>query len=246
VLQRGGAAAKAAQGPVRQTEVQYRTLNPVWDETFVFSNVDLDATVVVTLYDFDLVGSHDFLGRVEVPIYTLPLDKSPPPFYRCPYPCPYCTLTPPLPSRAVDEWIALEARTEDDEVAGDVFLKACPSSPSYPSCPFYPSASSEPSSSSLLPLLSHLPLILLRMTTPPHPAPRRYTPSPRHRIRAAPESPPLCAAAPPPLPRTNRTSLVPPSVLTGQVSSLRADKARGGRAPARGAARRAHAGCGCR
>ena len=50
------------------------------------------------------------------------------PPYCCFYPCPYCTLTPPLPSRAVDEWIALEARTEDDEVAGDVFLKACPSS----------------------------------------------------------------------------------------------------------------------
>ena len=142
MLQRGGAAAKAAQGPVRQTEVQYRTLNPGWDETFVFSNVDLDATVVVTLYDFDLVGSHDFLGRVEVPIYTLPLDKS------------------------VDEWVALEARTEDDEVAGDVFLKACPSSLSYPSYPFCPSSSSYSSPSSLLPLLLLLPLILLRMTPP--------------------------------------------------------------------------------
>ena len=95
MLQRGGAAAKAAQGPVRQTEVQYRTLNPVWDETFVFSNVDLDATVVVTLYDFDLVGSHDFLGRVEVPIYTLPLDKSPPPSTVAPTRVPTVHSLPP-------------------------------------------------------------------------------------------------------------------------------------------------------
>jgi len=36
-------------------------------------------------------------------------------------------------------------------------------------------------------------------------------------IRAVPAS---CAPPPPPLPRTNRTSLVPPFVLSGQVSSL--------------------------
>ena len=56
-----------------------RTLNPVWDEAFPFANIDMDATVVVTVFDHDLIGSHDFLGKVEIPIHSLPLGKVPTP-----------------------------------------------------------------------------------------------------------------------------------------------------------------------
>ena len=34
---------------------------------------------MVTVFDHDLIGSHDFLGKVEIPIHSLPLGKVPTP-----------------------------------------------------------------------------------------------------------------------------------------------------------------------
>ncbi len=40
-----------------------------------FNNVDMDAWAVLTVYDHDIVGSHDFLGKVAVKINSLPMNQ---------------------------------------------------------------------------------------------------------------------------------------------------------------------------
>ena len=49
----------------RKTKVKFQTLEPQWEETFVFSGVHMDSTCVLTVYDHDIVGSHDFIGNVR-------------------------------------------------------------------------------------------------------------------------------------------------------------------------------------
>jgi len=43
-------------------------------------------------------GVLDFEGQVRGSQLSLEETPPPPPPYCCPYPCPYCTLTPSLPS----------------------------------------------------------------------------------------------------------------------------------------------------
>jgi hypothetical protein len=56
--------------PVGRTKVKRRTTNPVWGERFFASaSAALGSErVLVALYDHDVLGSHDHLGSVEIPI----------------------------------------------------------------------------------------------------------------------------------------------------------------------------------
>ena len=58
----------------RKTSVKRRTLRPVWAERFadVVAAKELeDDEVDVSLYDHDAVGSHDFLGRIGIPVTSI-------------------------------------------------------------------------------------------------------------------------------------------------------------------------------
>ena len=46
----------------RQTSVKFQTLEPVWDELFEFNVDTMDETVVLDLYDKDVLSRDDFLG----------------------------------------------------------------------------------------------------------------------------------------------------------------------------------------
>ncbi|KAJ1450927.1 hypothetical protein M885DRAFT_531139 [Pelagophyceae sp. CCMP2097] len=56
-------------GSTVKTTVKKKTLNPVWQEVLRFQCDDEDAQLVISVDDWDLVGSNDLLGRVApVPI----------------------------------------------------------------------------------------------------------------------------------------------------------------------------------
>eukprot|EP01124_Arcella_intermedia_P009249 TRINITY_DN16024_c0_g1_i1.p1 TRINITY_DN16024_c0_g1~~TRINITY_DN16024_c0_g1_i1.p1 ORF type:complete len:995 (-),score=215.70 TRINITY_DN16024_c0_g1_i1:99-3083(-) len=55
----------------RTSNIDYKTLNPVWDETFTFNVHDTNSIIYVDLYDWDKLDSPDFLGLVQIPIRTI-------------------------------------------------------------------------------------------------------------------------------------------------------------------------------
>ena len=57
-----------------QSTVKKKDLNPSWDETFFFDASDDGAVLEVQVFDKDLVGSSDFMGRITIPLASL-LDK---------------------------------------------------------------------------------------------------------------------------------------------------------------------------
>ena len=61
----------------KKTSVKKKTLDPEWTETF---KIRLDAaqrkdTLTLECFDYDLVGSHDSLGKVEIPLNSLALGE---------------------------------------------------------------------------------------------------------------------------------------------------------------------------
>ena len=90
----------AQKGPkaVRKTDVKTKTLDPVWEETFHFFNVDMASSLLVSIFDHDIVGSHDFLGRAVLDLQSLPINQD------------------------LETWFPLEARSDEEEVSGQVCL----------------------------------------------------------------------------------------------------------------------------
>ena len=60
-----------------ETKVQKRTLNPVYNETFVFKNMpysDIEnRTLLMEVYDFDRFSGHDIIGIVKLPLIDVDL-----------------------------------------------------------------------------------------------------------------------------------------------------------------------------
>ncbi|XP_052089981.1 synaptotagmin-1-like isoform X1 [Mytilus californianus] len=60
-----------------ETKVHRKTLNPVFNETFIFKNVPYaetgSKTLVFAIYDFDRFSKHDQIGQVQVPLNSVDL-----------------------------------------------------------------------------------------------------------------------------------------------------------------------------
>eukprot|EP01065_Artemidia_motanka_P042560 TRINITY_DN5737_c0_g1_i1.p1 TRINITY_DN5737_c0_g1~~TRINITY_DN5737_c0_g1_i1.p1 ORF type:complete len:912 (+),score=208.18 TRINITY_DN5737_c0_g1_i1:62-2797(+) len=54
----------------KRTRTIRKTVDPVWDETFMYEGVDGDATLKVTVYDDDRLGRDDYMGEFEIPNVT--------------------------------------------------------------------------------------------------------------------------------------------------------------------------------
>ena len=69
---------KIACGDTQQeTKVCKRTLTPSWNETLTFDSLPPRTShVLVECFDHDLVGKHDFIGSVRIPITDLDLAKA--------------------------------------------------------------------------------------------------------------------------------------------------------------------------
>jgi len=95
-----------------KTKVKKKTLNPTWDEAFVHLTHGIpkeDDNVTVLVYDYDLIGKHNFLGQVKIPSSDLkaPSDK-------------WYTLEPGKNKKKVkgDIRIVIEVQHVDDENSG--------------------------------------------------------------------------------------------------------------------------------
>ncbi|CAH1981191.1 unnamed protein product [Acanthoscelides obtectus] len=63
-----------------ETKVHRKTLNPVFNETFVFKNLPyaeaMNKTLVFAIFDFDRFSKHDQIGEVKVPLCTVDLAQT--------------------------------------------------------------------------------------------------------------------------------------------------------------------------
>jgi len=59
-----------------ETATQNKTLEPRWDETFVFNIRDITSILYITVFDKDILGDPEFLGRVAVPLLRIVPDGS--------------------------------------------------------------------------------------------------------------------------------------------------------------------------
>jgi synaptotagmin-1 len=62
-----------------ETKVYRKTLNPIFNETFIFKNLAYGEiggrTLVFAVYDFDRFSRHDQIGEVQIPLNTVDLGK---------------------------------------------------------------------------------------------------------------------------------------------------------------------------
>ena len=65
----------------RRTKTVPNTNNPVWNQTFIYSNIrwaELRSRVLeVTIWDYDRFGANDFLGEITIDLGNSPLDEEP-------------------------------------------------------------------------------------------------------------------------------------------------------------------------
>lgn len=75
----------ASSGSKYRSKTCYRTVNPVWNETFELhhyesddedDNVALDATVDVHVWDWDFADSDDYLGQCSIDLRSLEREKT--------------------------------------------------------------------------------------------------------------------------------------------------------------------------
>ncbi|EKX38147.1 hypothetical protein GUITHDRAFT_77473, partial [Guillardia theta CCMP2712] len=61
-----------------KTQVIKRSLAPTWNETFTFDFEDgeISSELLVECYDYDMIGSHDYIGSTSLDIKTLTSKKS--------------------------------------------------------------------------------------------------------------------------------------------------------------------------
>jgi hypothetical protein len=87
----------------KQTKIVEKTLNPVWNECF-FIQADPTVPVKIEMWDYDKIGSPDFMGHVSLDLKTVPQD------------------------RVVDLYPPLHARKKKEIVSGAIHLRVYHSS----------------------------------------------------------------------------------------------------------------------
>lgn len=62
-----------------ETKVHRKSLNPIFNETFVFKNIEYnffaDKTLVLAIFDFDRFSKHDQIGEVSIPLGSVDFGK---------------------------------------------------------------------------------------------------------------------------------------------------------------------------
>ena len=73
-LLRSGNEQVRKDDDVRRTKVLYKTLNPAWNEKFVFEHVDKqgNSQVLLELFDHDVISADDAMAQIVLPVSTLP------------------------------------------------------------------------------------------------------------------------------------------------------------------------------
>merc|ERR1712110_373546 len=83
-----------------ETKVHRKTLNPFFNETFLFKNIPyadtFDKTLMFTIFDYDRFSKHDRIGEIKIPLCQIDL------------------------AQTVNEWKDVESNKEDDQYLGDI------------------------------------------------------------------------------------------------------------------------------
>jgi len=83
-----------------ETKVHRKTLNPFFNETFLFKNIPyadtFDKTLMFTIFDYDRFSKHDRIGEIKIPLSMVDL------------------------AQTVNEWKDIESNKEDDQYLGDI------------------------------------------------------------------------------------------------------------------------------
>jgi len=83
-----------------ETKVHRKTLNPFFNETFLFKNLPyadtFDKTLMFTVFDFDRFSKHDKIGEIKLPLCQVDL------------------------AQPINEWKDVEADKEDSQYLGDI------------------------------------------------------------------------------------------------------------------------------
>jgi len=83
-----------------ETKVHRKTLNPFFNETFLFKNIPyadtFDKTLMFTIFDYDRFSKHDRIGEIKIPLSMVDL------------------------AQTVSEWKDVESNKEDEQYLGDI------------------------------------------------------------------------------------------------------------------------------
>jgi len=83
-----------------ETKVHRKTLNPFFNETFLFKNIPyadtFDKTLMFTIFDYDRFSKHDRIGEIKIPLSMVDL------------------------AQTVNEWKDVESNKEDEQYLGDI------------------------------------------------------------------------------------------------------------------------------
>jgi WD40 repeat protein len=58
-----------------KSQVVYQNLNPVWNERYLFDDFDFEQDIIVRIYDWDLLGSPEYMGHVAFPLEPMKLAR---------------------------------------------------------------------------------------------------------------------------------------------------------------------------
>jgi Ca2+-dependent lipid-binding protein len=58
-----------------RTHTIYKTLNPIWNKSFVIPVQDIHSVMEITIYDEDTNKSNEFIGKIAIPLLAVKKKK---------------------------------------------------------------------------------------------------------------------------------------------------------------------------